>query len=69
MHRDLLIRDVDGVREEQGYCVATVITDSKYRNHGLATFLLENVSRWMDGSGGAEASTLYSDVGMVRNPI
>ncbi|KAI1763182.1 hypothetical protein GGR53DRAFT_498444 [Hypoxylon sp. FL1150] len=64
LHRDLLIRDEDGaVRQEQCYCVCSVITDSRYRGRGLASMMLKNVAEWLDGAGNAKASILYSDVG------
>ncbi|KAI1409046.1 hypothetical protein F5Y13DRAFT_171055 [Hypoxylon sp. FL1857] len=63
LHRDLLIRDGAGLRQEQGYCICSVITDSCYRNRGLATVLMKNIAEWVDGPGGATASTLYSEVG------
>ncbi|XDG09967.1 hypothetical protein ABKA04_009582 [Annulohypoxylon sp. FPYF3050] len=63
LHRDLLIRDGDGTRREQGYCVCSVVTNDEYRGRGLASVLLRKVAEWMDGEGGAAASMLYSDVG------
>ncbi|KAI0012179.1 hypothetical protein F4779DRAFT_105611 [Xylariaceae sp. FL0662B] len=63
MHRDMLVRDAQGIRKEQGYCIASVVTDSRYRGRSLATILLENVAEWMDGPGNAISSMLYSDVG------
>ncbi|KAI2614017.1 uncharacterized protein GGS25DRAFT_516871 [Hypoxylon fragiforme] len=66
MHRDLLVRDARGggaARREQGYCIASVVTDAAYRGLGLAPVLLKNVAEWMDGPGGATASILYSDIG------
>ncbi|KAI1775670.1 hypothetical protein F4818DRAFT_384750 [Hypoxylon cercidicola] len=64
LRRDLLVRDTDGAtRQEQGYCICSVITDSKYRGRGLASVLLKNVAEWLDGAGNAKASMLYSDVG------
>ncbi|KAI1383600.1 uncharacterized protein F4822DRAFT_421111 [Hypoxylon trugodes] len=65
MHRDLLLREgvEPTVRQEQGYCVCSVVTDSRYRGRGLASVLLKSVAEWIDGPGGAAASMLYSDVG------
>ncbi|KAI2640798.1 hypothetical protein GGS26DRAFT_586793 [Hypomontagnella submonticulosa] len=66
MHRDLLVRDDTNrrqPRQEQGYCVVSVVTDASYRGRGLASILLKSVAQWMDGPGGAMASMLYSDVG------
>lgn len=66
LHRDLLIRDGDGTRREQGYCICSVVTNDEYRGRGLASVLLRKVAEWMDGEGRAAASMLYSDVGDVR---
>ncbi|KAI1083058.1 hypothetical protein F5B20DRAFT_528393 [Whalleya microplaca] len=63
IHRDLLVRDVHGTSKKQGYCIASVVTDPRYRGRGLAAILLKNVAEWMDGPGNAVASMLYSDVG------
>ncbi|KAL2363656.1 hypothetical protein RJZ56_003437 [Blastomyces dermatitidis] len=64
LNRDLLIRTAaGGTREGQGYCIGAVATDKRYRRLGLAEFLLRAVARWMDGSGEAEASMLYSSIG------
>ncbi|KAL7629671.1 hypothetical protein AAE478_001194 [Parahypoxylon ruwenzoriense] len=63
MHRDLLVRDASGTRQEQGYCICSVITDSSHRGRGLASVLLRKVAEWMDGPGDATASMLYSDIG------
>ncbi|KAI0833957.1 hypothetical protein F5Y06DRAFT_290161 [Hypoxylon sp. FL0890] len=61
LHRDLLIRDGAGLREEQGFCVRSVITDSRYRGRGLATALMRNLAEWLDGPGGAAASIMFSE--------
>ncbi|KAI1089079.1 hypothetical protein F5B19DRAFT_388304 [Rostrohypoxylon terebratum] len=63
LHRDLLIRDAEGTRRGQGYCICTVVTRDEYRGRGLASVLLGKVAEWIDGEGGAVASMLYSDVG------
>ncbi|KAI0135012.1 hypothetical protein F4814DRAFT_454388 [Daldinia grandis] len=69
MHRDLLVRDGPAtrgetvVRQGQGYCICSVVTDSTYRGRGLASVLLKRVAEWLDGPGNATASILYSDVG------
>ncbi|KAI5861667.1 hypothetical protein GGS23DRAFT_144296 [Durotheca rogersii] len=63
MHRDLLVRDARGTRQEQGYCICSVVTDANHRGRGLASILLKNVAEWLDGPGDATASMLYSDVG------
>ncbi|KAI8958932.1 hypothetical protein F5Y11DRAFT_334616 [Daldinia sp. FL1419] len=69
MHRDLLVRDGSAprgeavVRQEQGYCICSVVTSSTYRGRGLASVLLKEVAGWLDGPGNATASILYSDVG------
>ncbi|KAI1337304.1 hypothetical protein F5Y15DRAFT_390849 [Xylariaceae sp. FL0016] len=58
MNRPLLIRDSTGCREEQGYCVVSVVTQPEYRGCGLASLLVENVKVWMDGP-----SMLYTSIG------
>ncbi|KAI2619241.1 hypothetical protein GGR54DRAFT_135615 [Hypoxylon sp. NC1633] len=70
LHRDLLVRGPDptpcaemSIRQEQGYCVCSVVTDAAYRGRGLASVLLRNVAAWLDGPGDATASILYSEVG------
>ncbi|KAI1505710.1 hypothetical protein F5X99DRAFT_216018 [Biscogniauxia marginata] len=63
IHRDLLIRYVQGVRQQQGYGIASVVTHPQYRRCGLAAFLLKSVAGWLDGPGDAAASILYSSVG------
>ncbi|KAI1103908.1 hypothetical protein F4804DRAFT_212889 [Jackrogersella minutella] len=63
LHRDLLVRDDEGMRVEQGYCICSVATNPQYRGRGLAPAVLRNVAEWMDGPGQATASMLYSDVG------
>ncbi|XXG95024.1 hypothetical protein Hte_001284 [Hypoxylon texense] len=64
LRRDLLVRDPGGAAlERQGYCICSVVTDSRYRGRGLASVLLRHVAEWLDGAGDAAASMLYSDVG------
>lgn len=63
--RRLLIRDSDSIREEHGYCVSTVATHPQYRRRGLATFLIERVSEWLDGPAGVAMSMLYTSAGNV----
>ncbi|KAI1466935.1 uncharacterized protein F4812DRAFT_460491 [Daldinia caldariorum] len=70
MHRDLLVRDGPAaggeevvVRQEQGYCICSVVTASSHRGRGLASVMLKAVAEWLDGPGNATASILYSDVG------
>ena len=65
MQRDILVRDVNGSRQQQCYCIASVITDSQFRRNGLASLLLERVAKWMDGPGDATASMLYTSIGDV----
>lgn len=64
--RDLLIKTSDGISEGGGYCIASVVTDPRYRNSGLASLLLRYVGDWMDGPGKAAASMLYTSIGNVR---
>lgn len=66
MHRDLLVRDPDGTHKHQAYCISSVVTDTQYRGHGLASQLLKHVAEWLDGPGNAVASMLYTIVGDVR---
>lgn len=65
IRRPLLIRDSEGVREEEGYCVFMVATHTKYRRLGVATMLMKYVAAWLDGEGGVVASMLYTSVGNV----
>lgn len=67
--RDLIIRDASGVRRERGYCIASVVSDSAYRGHGLASFLLKKVVEWMDGPGHGAVSFLYTHLSSVRQVI
>ncbi len=64
--RDIIIRDSDGIRTEGAFCIAGVVTDSQFRGQGLASQLLAHVAKWMDGSGNAAASMLYTSIGNVR---
>ncbi|KAF2245781.1 hypothetical protein BU26DRAFT_553584 [Trematosphaeria pertusa] len=60
IQRHLLLKDISGVRDELGYCIASVVTDPSYRGQGVASFLLRHVTQWLDGPGNAAASMLYS---------
>jgi GNAT superfamily N-acetyltransferase len=60
LRRDLLLNDPQGVHEEKGYCITSVVTSLPYRGHGLASHMLQNVARWLDGPGDAAISMLYS---------
>ena len=62
MHRDLILRNTENVREVEGYCITSVYTALLYRGHGLATYMLQNVTRWLDGPGEATVSVLYSGI-------
>jgi GNAT superfamily N-acetyltransferase len=66
MHRNLLIGVENGSSEAQGYCITKVVTDARYRRHGLASLLLSHVAEWMDGPGRAAASMLYTGISNVR---
>lgn len=66
MHRDLLVRDAEGTRTRQAYCISSVVTSSQHRGLGLASQLLKHVAEWLDGPGDAVASMLYTIVGDVR---
>ena len=74
VHRTLFVREGDTATERQAYCIASVVTDPRYRGYGLASLLLEHVADWMDGPGGAIASLLYTsikEVGkeLLRGPV
>lgn len=69
IRRNLLVRDASGSREQQGYCISSVVTDSRYRQLGLASFLLKRVAEWMDGPGDGIASMLYCSIGNVSAPL
>ncbi|KAH8714074.1 hypothetical protein GQ44DRAFT_811314 [Phaeosphaeriaceae sp. PMI808] len=61
LRRELLITDSAGTRKEIGYCIASVVTQPNHRGQGLASRLLHDVAQWLDGSGEAAASMLYSN--------
>ncbi|KAI0450100.1 hypothetical protein F5B21DRAFT_492328 [Xylaria acuta] len=61
--RELLVRDVSGTSRQKAYCIASVVTNPRYRGQGLASRLLEFVSQWLDGPGNAVASMLYTSIG------
>jgi hypothetical protein len=63
--RDIVVRDSNGIREAQGYCIAAVATHPRFHGRGLASLMLSNIAQWVDGPGNAEATMLYSDVGEV----
>jgi GNAT superfamily N-acetyltransferase len=65
IQRDIIVRDAKGCRQQQCYCIASVITDPQFRGYGLASLLLERVAKWMDGDGEATASMLYQSIGNV----
>jgi GNAT superfamily N-acetyltransferase len=59
--RDILVTDHYGCHRRSGYCFASVVTHPDHRGQGLAPILLQNVARWLDGSGKASVSMLYSN--------
>ncbi|RYC56366.1 hypothetical protein CHU98_g9845 [Xylaria longipes] len=61
--RDLLIRNISGTSRQKAYCIASVVTNPRYRGQGLASRLLEFVSQWLDGPGNAIASILHTSLG------
>lgn len=66
LHRFILVKDGQGaLREGDGYCIASVITNPDYRKSGLASVLMEHVAGWMDGPGAGRASMLYTSIGDV----
>lgn len=69
IRRRFLVKDSESMREESGYCISTVATHPNYRRLGLATLLIEQVAKWLDGPGDAAASMLYTSVGDVRKSM
>jgi GNAT superfamily N-acetyltransferase len=65
--RELLVTNINGCHRGPGYCIASVVTHPDHRGQGLAPILLQNVARWMDGTGNAPASMLYSNKEQVSN--
>ncbi|KAI1363139.1 hypothetical protein F5Y08DRAFT_252686 [Xylaria arbuscula] len=63
IHREVLVRDMSGIHRQSAYCIATVVTDPRYRGQGLQSRLLQYVSSWLDGPGNAVASMLYTSIG------
>ncbi|KAL7781084.1 hypothetical protein V8C43DRAFT_299060 [Trichoderma afarasin] len=63
IRRRFLVKDNESMREESGHCISTVATHPQYRRLGLATLLIEQVAKWLDGPGDAAASMLYTSVG------
>ncbi|POS74371.1 hypothetical protein DHEL01_v207236 [Diaporthe helianthi] len=63
LHRFILVRKGTEVSENDGYCIASVITNPAYRKAGLASVLLGHVAEWMDGPGAGMASMLYTSIG------
>ncbi|KAL7916855.1 hypothetical protein GGI35DRAFT_50127 [Trichoderma velutinum] len=63
IRRRFLVKDSESMREESGYCLSTVATHPQYRRLGLATLLIEQVAKWLDGPADAAASMLYTSVG------
>lgn len=62
MRRECMIQDAEGATRVEGYCVTSVFTVLLYRGHGLASYLLKNVTEWLDGPGEASFSMLYSGI-------
>lgn len=60
--RSFLLCDKEDIHEIKGHCVTSVVTALLYRGHGLASHLLRNVAQWLDGSGEAAVSLLYSGI-------
>lgn len=66
LHRFVLVKDGRAaLSEDDGYCIASVITNPDYRKSGLASVLMEHVADWMDGPGAGSASMLYTSIGDV----
>ena len=66
IRRTIFFKDSHGVREDIGYCIASVVTNTEYRGQGLASLLLQNVAQWLDEPGRAAVSMLYSNKEHVR---
>lgn len=58
--RELLVSRASETGSHTAYCIASVVTNPRYRGQGLASRLLELVAGWLDGPGDAIASILYS---------
>ena len=56
-----VVADAEGVREVEGYAIASVFTNPDYRGQGLAGYLLKKVQEMVDAT--AEFGALYSDIG------
>lgn len=65
LHRFILVKEGADVSENDGYCIASVITNPDYRKAGLASVLMGHVAEWMDGPGAGLASMLYTSIGDV----
>lgn len=65
IRRRFLVRDIESIREENGYCIGYVATHPDYRRLGLATLLMQQIAGWLDGPADAAASMLYTSVGDV----
>lgn len=70
LHRFFLVKSGESpLRQEDGYCIASVITNPGYRKCGLASVLMDRVAEWMDGPGAGTASMLYTSIGDVSLSI
>jgi len=67
VRRDFYINDKDGARLAKGYCIEKIITQYAYRRRGLASALIQCLGWWMDNSGDADVSILYTSCRSVRN--
>lgn len=66
LHRFFLVKNGQAtLSQDDGYCIASVITNPDYRKSGLASVLMEHVAAWMDGEGAGTASMLYTSIGDV----
>jgi hypothetical protein len=62
IYRSFILNETGATEELRGYCVTSVYTPLLYRDHGLASYMLGNLARWLDGSGEAAVSVLYSGI-------
>ncbi|KAI9151552.1 Lysine acetyltransferase [Paramyrothecium foliicola] len=59
--KKVLIADSQGSRISDAYSIASVFTDPRYRQHGLASHMLRELQKAVDET--TECGALYSDIG------
>jgi GNAT superfamily N-acetyltransferase len=65
IQKAVLTSDGSGFKVLNGYSIASVYTNPKYRRQGMAAHLMKQLQGWFDGEGNADLSVLYSDIGLV----